>query len=114
MFKLAEAIGRLALAGREMTRLAGFTARVTELMAVLDDLNHGKYVRTMVNTGREENRTLMIDEVPGGETHGDSDGTSPVVYYCPPMAKQQRVLGAPPPDPCWDSAPDSGGFAARM
>jgi ATP-binding cassette subfamily D (ALD) protein 3 len=52
MVKLAEAVGRLVLSGREMTRLAGFTARVTEFMTVLTDLNQGHYVRTMVrNTG---------------------------------------------------------------
>lgn len=49
LVKLAEAIGRLVLAGREMTRLAGFTARMTEIIGVLKDLNEGKYVRTMVN-----------------------------------------------------------------
>lgn len=48
LVKLAEAIGRLVLAGRELTRLAGFTARVTELITVLRDLNHGRYQRTMV------------------------------------------------------------------
>jgi ATP-binding cassette subfamily D (ALD) protein 3 len=48
MVKLAEAIGRLVLSGRDMTRLAGFTARVTDLMKVLKDLNQGHYVRTMV------------------------------------------------------------------
>lgn len=48
LVKLAEAIGRLVLAGREMTRLAGFTARVTDLMAVLKDINLGNYQRTMV------------------------------------------------------------------
>ncbi|KAJ1522243.1 hypothetical protein ONE63_002549 [Megalurothrips usitatus] len=49
LVKLAEAIGRLVLAGREMTRLAGFTSRVTELMSVLKDVNEGHYQRTMVN-----------------------------------------------------------------
>nr|QER78497.1 ATP-binding cassette transporter [Diaphorina citri] len=48
LVKLAEAIGRLVLAGREMTRLAGFTARMTEIIRVLKDLNEGVYVRTMV------------------------------------------------------------------
>lgn len=48
LVKLAEAIGRLILAGRELTRLAGFTARVTEIRSVLNDLNNGKYERTMV------------------------------------------------------------------
>lgn len=49
LVKLAEAIGRIVLAGREMTRLAGFTARVTELIKVLKDLNNGHYVRTMID-----------------------------------------------------------------
>ncbi|XP_006825744.1 ATP-binding cassette sub-family D member 3-like [Saccoglossus kowalevskii] len=50
LVKMAQAIGRIVLAGREMTRLAGFTARVTDLMSVLEDLNRGHYERTMVNT----------------------------------------------------------------
>lgn len=54
LIKLAEAIGRLVLAGRELTRLAGFTARVTEIRTVLDDLNSGKYQRTMVAETRNE------------------------------------------------------------
>lgn len=54
LVKLAEAIGRLVLAGREMTRLAGFTARVTEIKVVLDDINAGKYERTMVSDVKDE------------------------------------------------------------
>lgn len=53
LVKLAEAIGRLVLAGREMTRLAGFTARVNEIITVLKDLNSGRYERTMVNEATE-------------------------------------------------------------
>lgn len=34
LINLSGAVGRLVLAGREMTRLAGFTARVTELITV--------------------------------------------------------------------------------
>lgn len=55
LVKLAEAIGRLVLAGREMTRLAGFTARMTEIIKVLKDLNNGVYVRTMVTNSNESN-----------------------------------------------------------
>lgn len=51
LMNLATAVGRLVLAGRELTRLAGFTARVTELIDVLHDLNEGRYVRTMVGSG---------------------------------------------------------------
>ncbi|XP_012226570.1 ATP-binding cassette sub-family D member 3 [Linepithema humile] len=52
LVKMAEAIGRLVLAGRELTRLAGLTMRVTEIKNVLDDLNAGKYVRTMVSESK--------------------------------------------------------------
>ncbi|XP_067677885.1 ATP-binding cassette sub-family D member 3-like [Haliotis asinina] len=62
LVKMAEAIGRIVLAGREMTRLAGFTARVTQLIKVLDDLNRGHYERTMVTTEQaqalENNKAL--------------------------------------------------------
>ncbi|GFT28626.1 ATP-binding cassette sub-family D member 3 [Nephila pilipes] len=51
--KLAEAIGRLVLAGRELTRLAGFTARIIQLITVLKDLSEGSYVRTMVNDSKD-------------------------------------------------------------
>jgi ATP-binding cassette subfamily D (ALD) protein 3 len=50
LVKLAEAIGRISLAGRELTRLAGFTERVNQLITVLDDLNNGKYQRTMISS----------------------------------------------------------------
>lgn len=49
LVKLAEAIGRVILAGRELSRLAGFTTRMTELISVLKDLNNGTYTRTMVS-----------------------------------------------------------------
>lgn len=60
---MAEAIGRLVLAGREMTRLAGFTARVTEIRQVLDDLNKGKYTRTMI----ADAQNLSIGEAGSGK-----------------------------------------------
>uniref|UniRef100_A0A0N5BC22 ATP-binding cassette sub-family D member 3 n=1 Tax=Strongyloides papillosus TaxID=174720 RepID=A0A0N5BC22_STREA len=59
MFKLAEALGRLALAGRELTRLAGFTSRVDTLLNVLKDLDNGKYKRTMVTSGQDNNNISM-------------------------------------------------------
>jgi ATP-binding cassette subfamily D (ALD) protein 3 len=51
LMNMAMAVGRLVLAGRELTRLAGYTARVIELERVLKDLNAGRYVRTMVTSG---------------------------------------------------------------
>ncbi|CAI5441286.1 unnamed protein product [Caenorhabditis angaria] len=55
MYKMAEALGRLALAGRDMTRLSGFTSRVDTLLSVLNDVNEGNYKRTMVG-GTENER----------------------------------------------------------
>jgi ATP-binding cassette, subfamily D (ALD), member 3 len=66
LMSLAGAVGRLVLAGmticffsfcslrsyiyvgRELTRLAGFTARVTELVTVLKELDAGEYKRSML------------------------------------------------------------------
>jgi len=50
MLKLASALGALVLSGRELTRLAGFTHRITNLMGVLKDLQEGNYRRTMVTS----------------------------------------------------------------
>lgn len=55
LVKMAEALGRISLAGRELTRLAGFTERVDELIKVLDDLNNGVYKRTMVSNNKDAN-----------------------------------------------------------
>lgn len=65
MVRLAEAIGRLVLAGRELTKLAGYTARVQELLTVLQDLSKGNYTRTMVQTGAGEGG--------GGEDYGSGN-----------------------------------------
>lgn len=59
LVNLATAVGRLVLAGRELTRLAGFTSRVTELISVLKDLNKGIYTRTMVNESSSESLHLI-------------------------------------------------------
>lgn len=58
LVKLAEAIGRLVLAGRELSRLAGFTSRMTELTHVLADLNAGRYERTMVSNSSSADTTI--------------------------------------------------------
>ncbi|GFS03515.1 ATP-binding cassette sub-family D member 3 [Elysia marginata] len=60
LVKMAEAIGRIVLAGRELTRLAGFTARVTDLLKVLDDLNGGRYERTMVSSDSGRNSSTNL------------------------------------------------------
>ncbi|KAI6227674.1 ATP-binding cassette sub-family D member 3 [Aphelenchoides fujianensis] len=74
MFKLAEALGRLALAGRELTRLSGFTTRVDTLINVLQDLEGGKYQRTMVASNAleaiEDQSTALLTAARLGLTPG--------------------------------------------
>ncbi|XP_037762461.1 ATP-binding cassette sub-family D member 3 isoform X3 [Chelonia mydas] len=66
LLRMSQALGRIVLAGREMTRLAGFTARITELMQVLKDLNRGRYQRTMISQQeRDGDRTQTIPLIPG-------------------------------------------------
>jgi ATP-binding cassette subfamily D (ALD) protein 3 len=62
LVKLAEALGRISLAGRELTRLAGFTERVNQLVTVLDDLSVGKYQRTMVENKPSPPVSDEVDE----------------------------------------------------
>uniref|UniRef100_A0A8C2SUQ0 ATP-binding cassette sub-family D member 3 n=1 Tax=Coturnix japonica TaxID=93934 RepID=A0A8C2SUQ0_COTJA len=64
LLRMSQALGRIVLAGREMTRLAGFTARITELMQVLKDLNSGKYQRTMVSQEKGK-RAQALPLIPG-------------------------------------------------
>ncbi|XP_075689298.1 ATP-binding cassette sub-family D member 3 [Rhinoderma darwinii] len=66
LLRMSQALGRIVLAGREMTRLSGFTARITEFMQVLKDLNQGKYERTMVTQQDKESDCLpRITLIPG-------------------------------------------------
>ncbi|GAA6219498.1 ATP-binding cassette sub-family D member 3 isoform X1 [Lates japonicus] len=66
LLRMSQALGRIVLAGREMTRLSGFTARITELMKVLKELNAGKYERTMVSQQEKESDTAeKLTLVPG-------------------------------------------------
>ncbi|XP_017555856.1 ATP-binding cassette sub-family D member 3a isoform X1 [Pygocentrus nattereri] len=66
LLRMSQALGRIVLAGREMTRLSGFTARITELMKVLKELNSGKYERTMVSHSEKETDALdKLILVPG-------------------------------------------------
>ncbi|KAG7378051.1 ATP-binding cassette sub- D member 3 [Phytophthora pseudosyringae] len=49
MINLAEATGRLVLSGRELTRLASFTTRVTDMMDALTDLDRGHFERFLLH-----------------------------------------------------------------
>ncbi|KAG9329168.1 hypothetical protein JZ751_007380 [Albula glossodonta] len=65
LLRMSQALGRIVLAGREMTRLSGFTARITELTKVLKELNSGKYERTMVSQEKGTEASQRITLVPG-------------------------------------------------
>uniref|UniRef100_A0A673G5G4 ABC transporter domain-containing protein n=1 Tax=Sinocyclocheilus rhinocerous TaxID=307959 RepID=A0A673G5G4_9TELE len=65
LISLAQALGRIVLAGREMTRLSGFTARITEIQEVLKELNSGRYERTMVTQRIKDDSVEKIPLTPG-------------------------------------------------
>ncbi|CAI5776699.1 ATP-binding cassette sub-family D member 3 isoform X1 [Podarcis lilfordi] len=65
LLRMSQALGRIVLAGREMTRLAGFTARITELMQVLKELNSGKYQRTMLAQEKDSELEKAVPLIPG-------------------------------------------------
>ncbi|CAG8453533.1 2698_t:CDS:10 [Acaulospora morrowiae] len=68
LVNLSQAVGRLILAGRDLTRFAGYTSRVAELFDVLEDVNNGRYERTMVSTDSKEanvNRAVTPKDLKG-------------------------------------------------
>lgn len=65
LVKMAEGIGRIVLSGRELSKLAGLTSRVTQLRTVLNDVNHGNYTRTMVDKNVQNGTGLPMLLAPG-------------------------------------------------
>ncbi|KAI7862588.1 ABC transporter transmembrane region 2-domain-containing protein [Spinellus fusiger] len=62
LINLSQAVGRLILTGRDLTRFAGYTSRVAELFTVLKDVREGKYMRTMVSeTDSSINQSTLVD-----------------------------------------------------
>uniref|UniRef100_A0A8D0AL38 ATP-binding cassette, sub-family D (ALD), member 3a n=1 Tax=Sander lucioperca TaxID=283035 RepID=A0A8D0AL38_SANLU len=72
LLRMSQALGRIVLAGREMTRLSGFTSRITELMKVLKELNAGKYERTMVSQEKGSAEKLVLVPGSGQVTNRDN------------------------------------------
>jgi len=73
LLNMAQAAGRLVSAGRELTRLAGHTTRVSELLEVLDDLESGHYYRTMVAGSRISAMVVEAAEREAGGADGAAD-----------------------------------------
>ncbi|KAI8367684.1 ABC transporter transmembrane region 2-domain-containing protein [Radiomyces spectabilis] len=68
LINLSQAVGRLILTGRDLTRFAGYTSRVAELFDVLGDVSKGKYSRTMlsdVEGGVSQSKTVDTSEMKG-------------------------------------------------
>ncbi|KAI7859139.1 ABC transporter transmembrane region 2-domain-containing protein [Circinella umbellata] len=61
LINLSQAVGRLILTGRDLTRFAGYTSRVAELFEVLSDVSKGKYNRTMVSSEKETTQSKVVD-----------------------------------------------------
>ncbi|ORZ16636.1 ABC transporter transmembrane region 2-domain-containing protein [Lobosporangium transversale] len=60
--------GRLILAGRDLTRFAGYTSRVSELFDVLDDIKKGRYERTMIaknDTSSSQSQSVDTNDLKG-------------------------------------------------
>lgn len=60
LVNLSQAIGRFILAGRELTKFAGYAHRVAEFFEVLESVNSGVYVRTMVNKENAKNKVQVV------------------------------------------------------
>lgn len=75
LINLSQAVGRLVLAGRDLTRFAGYTYRVSEFLAVLTDINEGRYQRTMISSGTSGiNQVKTIDQASLHSTIEERDG----------------------------------------
>lgn len=75
LINLSQAVGRLVLAGRDLTRFAGYTYRVSEFLKVLEDINGGRYQRTMVSSDPMGiNEVKTIDQADLGGKIVEQDG----------------------------------------
>ncbi|KAI8883643.1 hypothetical protein K501DRAFT_313954 [Backusella circina FSU 941] len=63
LVNLSQAIGRLILTGRDLTRFAGYTSRVADLFEVLEDVSKGIYRRTMVSNSDDEQPSSGINKM---------------------------------------------------
>ena len=102
MLQMAQAVGRLILAGRELTRLAGLTARVDELSCVLEDLQGDRFPQTLHRVSsrrslRAEDMAMLLDEelIPGAGEKFIRDGIIKFVDV-PIVTPKKEVLVTKP------------------
>lgn len=94
LINLSQAVGRLVLAGRDLTRFAGYTWRVSELFNVLEDLSlHHRYQRTMISQGSSGNgigisevKTISEDDLNGKVIETDSSEEPFIEFEGVPIA----------------------------
>jgi len=56
----SDAFGRIMFSYKEVIELAGYTSRVTSLLDVIDDVQKGKFKKTLVSSGNiEENASVL-------------------------------------------------------
>jgi len=56
----SDAFGRIMFSYKEVIELAGYTSRVTSLLDVIDDVQKGKFKKTLVSSGNiEENAAVL-------------------------------------------------------
>lgn len=66
LISLAKAIGKIVSSYRDMQNLSGYTSLVYEMKQVIDDLDSGKYQRTLVEGANFDfNKRGQIVEVEG-------------------------------------------------
>lgn len=79
LINLSKAIGKVIISYKELQNLAGYTTLLDELEEVLNDLNEGKYQRTMINpdlvkergTYEHDDHVLRMEKVPILAPNGD-------------------------------------------
>lgn len=86
LINLSQAVGRLVLAGRDLTRFAGYTWRVSELFTVLDDVSEKhRYQRTMTSGpsggGISETRIIRENELEGRLRVTDDANEEPYIEF---------------------------------
>jgi len=60
LVKLSQAVGSLMMEARTLAQFAGYTSRVAELFEVLEDVNKGRYERTMVESSNQNANTNAL------------------------------------------------------
>jgi ABC-type multidrug transport system fused ATPase/permease subunit len=81
LVSLSQAVGRIILAGRDLTRFAGYTSRVAELFNVLHDVNAGRYESTMVSKDDGENERATAKVVTSNDLHGTVECKDGVIEF---------------------------------